>query len=278
MGKVKVAALQLNCTKDPTENIAKAEELIRTASKAGAKIILLSELFGNPYFCQTEDPQAFKLAKPLSENLAIARFSLLARELDIVLPISFFERVDNRYFNSLIVIDSDGKILESYRKTHLADYKLQKETFYFEPGDTGFKVWQTHYGKIGVGLSFDAFFPESARIMTEMGAELLLYPTAVSAEVLAPLDKSWVQQVVAGQAASNLIPIVISNRVGKEGRLNFCGESFITDSSGKILQKANATKEEIVLSQLDLTKSNQIRENWQQTVSRRPAMYHTLTK
>ena len=238
MTTICVAATQMACSWDRNTNIAQGESLVRAAAAAGAQIILLQELFETPYFCQDQRQRHFALATPLDENPAIRHFSLLARELGVVLPISFFERAQQSFFNSLVMIDADGKSLGLYRKSHIPDGPGYQEKFYFSPGDTGFKVFDTKFAKIGVGICWDQWFPECARAMVLQGAELLFYPTAIGTE---PQDdtidsKDHWTRAMQGHAAANYTPVIASNRIGREegdqAAIHFYGSSFIAGPTG----------------------------------------------
>lgn len=217
MRKVKVAATQMSCSWNREEVLDKAEKLVRKAAAEGANIILLQELFETPYFCQKQKFEYFDLAKPLSENAAVKRFTEVAKELQVVLPISFYEKAGNTAFNTIAIIDADGTILGTYRKTHIPDGLPYAEKFYFTPGDTGFKVWKTKYADIGVGICWDQWFPEAARSMALLGAELLFYPTAIGSEPTLNIDSKphW-QHAMQGHAAANIMPVIASNRIGTE--------------------------------------------------------------
>jgi len=216
------------------ENVSRVETLIREAANRGAQIVLTPELFEGPYFPQTEDERAFDLAAPLDGHPTVARMRALAANLGVVLPISFFERAGQGYYNSLVTIDADGTPLGVYRKSHIPDGPGYEEKFYFRPGDTGFKVWKTGHGSVGVGICWDQWFPEAARSMALQGAEVLLYPTAIGTEPDAPDDdtrKPW-QRVMIGHAVANAMPVAAANRIGTEGGLTFYGSSFVCDERG----------------------------------------------
>ncbi|MFA9456557.1 N-carbamoylputrescine amidase [Halalkalibacter sp. AB-rgal2] len=283
MRKVIVAATQMSCTQHIQENIKKAERLVREAASQGAQIILLQELFETLYFCQKEKVNYYQLATTVEQNLAIRHFQKVAKELKVVLPISFFERKNNARYNSLAVIDADGSLLGIYRKSHIPDGPGYEEKFYFNPGDTGFKVWETAYGKIGVGICWDQWFPEAARSMVLMGAELLFYPTAIGSE---PYDSSidskehW-QMCMRGHAACNLVPIIASNRIGVEqeedSSITFYGSSFIAGPQGEKLKEANRTDESILVEEFDLDQLDLLRAEWGLFRDRRPELYKVLT-
>jgi len=263
--KVTVAAIQMSCSIDRNINLNKAENFVRDAAKKGAQIILLPELFETQYFCQEKNYDYYDLATTVEENPAIKRFSKVARELKVVLPISFYESAGNTTFNSIIVIDSDGSNLGIYRKTHIPDDHFYQEKFYFTPGDTGFKVFKTTYGNIGVGICWDQWFPEAARCMALLGAEMLFYPTAIGTEPILDCDSMphW-RRCMQGHAASNIMPVIAANRIGlekvtpneansnQESSLNFYGSSFITNETGEIIESADRESESILISEFDL--------------------------
>ncbi|WP_227690218.1 N-carbamoylputrescine amidase [Psychrobacter cibarius] len=285
MRNVTVATTQMACGWDIQQNIDTATELVTKAAKAGANIILLQELFETPYFCQVHDFDYFKLATSVADNAAISHFKKLAKELAVVLPISFYEKSGNTFFNSVTVIDADGEILGTYRKTHIPDGIPYAEKFYFTPGDTGFKVWQTKYAKIGVGICWDQWFPECARSMALMGAEILFYPTAIGDEPTLDIDsKGHWQRCMQGHAAANLMPVVAANRIGTEtiaqngndSVMAFYGSSFITDGRGEIIQEASKDKEQILSTTFDLDQLAIERQQWGVFRDRRPSMYGML--
>jgi N-carbamoylputrescine amidase len=257
MRTVTVAATQMACCPERKKNIENAEKLVRQAAEKGANIILLQELFETPYFCQKEKEAYFALASRREESPALRHFSKIARELHVVLPISFFERAGNVYFNSLAVINADGSVLQTYRKTHIPDGPCYEEKFYFSSGDTGFQVWDTAFGRIGVGICWDQWFPEAARVMALKGAELLFYPTAIGSEPDESIDSEphW-QRCMQGHAACNMIPVIASNRVGTEteddSAMTFYGSSFITDATGGIVTQAARTGEAVLTASFDL--------------------------
>ena len=238
MNVIKVAATQMRCSTDIAENIRNADRLVREAAAKGANIILIQELFETLYFCQKEKPEYYGYATELESNRAIAHFKEVARELGVVLPISFYEKKNNARYNAMAMIDADGTVLGVYRKSHIPDGPGYEEKYYFNPGDTGFKVWNTKYAKIGVGICWDQWYPEAARCMVLMGAELLLYPTAIGSEPESPQvdSKDHWQRCMIGHSACNLVPVVASNRIGTErienSEITFYGSSFITDATG----------------------------------------------
>jgi len=282
MRKVKVAATQMSCTNNIDENIRKAENLVREAANKGAQIILLQELFETPYFCQKEKSDYYTYATELETNKAINHFKEIAKELKVVLPISFYEKKNYARYNSLAVIDASGEILGTYRKSHIPDGPGYEEKFYFNPGDTGFKVWNTRYGKIGVGVCWDQWYPEAARCMTLMGAEILFYPTAIGSE---PEDQSidskdhW-QTCMLGHAAANLIPVIASNRIGVEededSKITFYGSSFIVGPQGNKIVEANRTEETVLVTEFDLDQLESQRIEWGIFRDRRPDLYKII--
>lgn len=281
MRKVKVAATQMSCSWNREEVLDKAEKLVRKAAAEGANIILLQELFETPYFCQKQKFEYFDLAKPLSENAAVKRFTEVAKELQVVLPISFYEKAGNTAFNTIAIIDADGTILGTYRKTHIPDGLPYAEKFYFTPGDTGFKVWKTKYADIGVGICWDQWFPEAARSMALLGAELLFYPTAIGSEPTLNVDsKSHWQHAMQGHAAANIMPVIASNRIGTEtddeSSMTFYGSSFIADQTGTIVEEADRETESVLVHEFDLDAIAQMRREWGVFRDCRPEMYGTL--
>ena len=281
MRKVKVAATQMSCSWNREEVLDKAEKLVRKAAAEGANIILLQELFETPYFCQKQKFEYFDLANPLSENVAVKRFTEVAKELQVVLPISFYEKAGNTAFNTIAIIDADGTILGTYRKTHIPDGLPYAEKFYFTPGDTGFKVWKTKYADIGVGICWDQWFPEAARSMALLGAELLFYPTAIGSEPTLNIDSKphW-QHAMQGHAAANIMPVIASNRIGTEtddeSSMTFYGSSFIADQTGTIVEEADRETESVLVHEFDLDAIAQMRREWGVFRDRRPEMYGTL--
>ena len=287
MRKVKTAAVQMRCEKQVQDNISHAEELVRKAAAEGAQIILLPELFERPYFCQERRYEYYQYAKPVMENEAVCRFRQVARELSVVLPVSFYERDRNLLFNSVAVLDTDGSILGIYRKTHIPDDHYYQEKFYFTPGDTGFRVFETRYGTIGVGICWDQWFPETARFMAVKGAELLYYPTAIGSEPILSVDSMphW-RRVMQGHAAANLMPVIAANRIGTEtvepcpengnqkSALRFYGSSFITDGTGEIAVSMDRDSEGVIASEFDLDELMEERLSWGLFRDRRPEVYH----
>ncbi|MCR4779827.1 MAG: N-carbamoylputrescine amidase [Ruminiclostridium sp.] len=291
MRKVKAAAVQMRCGRDVNENIDRADKLVREAAGQGAQIILLPELFERQYFCQERRYDYYGYAKPAAENDAVRHFRKAAEELNVVLPISFFERDGNRLFNSEAVIDADGTLLGVYRKTHIPDDHYYQEKFYFTPGDTGFKVWDTKYARIGVGICWDQWFPETARCMALLGAELLLFPTAIGSEPILEVDSMphW-RRVMQGHAAANVMPVIAANRVGTEtvepcaenggqkSALKFYGSSFITDETGGIIAECDRESDSVISAQFDLDDIDGLRLGWGLFRDRRPGKYSEITK
>lgn len=281
MRNVTVAATQMACSWDREATLQKADRLVREAVAKGANIILLQELFETPYFCQKHEFEHMELSMPLEKNPAVAHFKQVAKELDVVLPISFFERAGNVMYNSIAIIDADGTVLGVYRKTHIPDGAPYAEKFYFSPGDTGFQVWKTKYGTIGVGICWDQWFPETARCMALMGAEILLYPTAIGSEPTLDIDSKphW-QHAMQGHAAANIMPLLASNRVGceKQGdsEMTFYGSSFIADETGEIVEEADRESETVLVHTFDLDAIDVKRRQWGVFRDRRPEMYGTL--
>lgn len=290
MRQVKVAALQFSCSRDVQENINKAEKMVREAADNDANIILLPELFERQYFCQEKRYDYYDYALPLEKNPAVNRFKEVAKELGVVIPVSFYERDIDRLFNTVAMIDADGSVLGIYRKTHIPDDHFYQEKFYFTPGDTGSKVFDTRFGCIGVGICWDQWFPEAARCMAVQGAEMLLYPTAIGSEPILDVDSSshW-RRVMQGHAAANLMPVVAANRIGVEtvepckenagqsSSLDFYGCSFIADATGDII--ASAKQEETILyGEFDLDALKEERLSWGLFRDRRPETYVIMTK
>jgi N-carbamoylputrescine amidase len=264
-------------------NIERAEKLVREAAARGAQMILIQELFESQYFCQDMIHAFFDLAKPLTENAAVKHFAPIAKELGVVLPISVFERAGQSFFNTIVILDADGSNLGYYRKSHIPDGPGYSEKFYFSPGDTGFKVWDTKYARIGVGICWDQWFPETARSMALMGAELLFFPTAIGSEPQDPLLDSrdhW-QRTMQGHAAANLTPLIASNRIGTEPgahgtEITFYGSSFIADHTGAKVTEADKTGETVLTAVFDLDEIAHIRASWGVFRDRRPELYDRL--
>jgi N-carbamoylputrescine amidase len=282
MSTVTVAATQMACGWDRDVNMARAEKLIREAAKRGANIILIQELFETPYFCKEHSPRHFELARPLEAHPAVEHFISLARELGVVLPVSVFERADNVFFNSVVVVDAGGTLLGSYRKSHIPEGPGYHEKFYFSPGDSGFKVFESQFGKLGLAICWDQWFPEAARAMALMGAEILLYPTAIGSEPQdSSLDSSghW-QRTMQGHAAANVMPVVASNRIGTETgdrvSITFYGSSFIAGPTGEKLAEADRVSETVLTAAFDLDEVRRYRQAWGVFRDRRPDLYYPI--
>lgn len=290
MRQVTVAAIQMQMDKNPDNNLIKAEKMVREAASQGANIILLPELFENLYFCQEKRYEYYDLAETVDNNPAVKLFSKLARELKVVMPISFYEKDGNVLYNSIAMLDATGENLGVYRKTHIPDDHFYQEKFYFTPGDTGFKVWNTAYGKIGVGICWDQWFPETARCMAVDGAEMILYPTAIGEEPILECDSMphW-RRCMQGHSAANILPVIAANRIGLEevlpckenanqsSSLLFYGSSFITDETGDVVEQATRDTEMILLHTFDLDEIRDMRMSWGVFRDRRPDCYTTLT-
>lgn len=286
MSKLKVAAVQLRCAPTVEANLEQAERLVRQAAAQGAQLILLPELWERPYFCQQRRYDFYQYALPVTEDPAVRLGQRLARELAVVLPISFFERSGNELYNSVACFDAGGELLGVYRKTHIPDDHFYQEKFYFKPGDTGFTVFKTRYAQVGVGICWDQWFPETARCLALNGAELLLYPTAIGSEPILDCDSMphW-RRVMQGHSAANLLPVVAANRIGLESvepceanagqssSLLFYGSSFMTDGTGEIIRSASRDQEELLLAEYDLTQLAEDRLSWGLFRDRRPECY-----
>jgi len=288
---VKIAVVQMSCTADIHENIEKADLLVRKAAALGANMILLPELFEHPYFCQERRYEYYQFAKKTLENDAVLHFMQVARELCVVLPVSFYEKDGNCLYNSVAVIDADGSLLGVYRKTHIPDDHYYQEKFYFTPGNTGFRVWETRFGKIGVGICWDQWFPETARSFAVNGAEVILFPTAIGSEPILKCDsmEHW-RRCMQGHAGSNLLPVAAANRIGteyvtpsmenghQESSLSFYGASFITDETGAVKAEASRHKEEVLVAAFDLDEVAENRLSWGIFRDRRPDCYKAMLK
>lgn len=282
---LKVAAIQMQMSSNSSENINKAINKVRDAASNGAKIILLPELFENLYFCKDMDEKYFSFAHPRKSHPMLKQFSELAKELNVVILVSYFERDDNedRYYNSLVVMDVDGTELQNYRKTHIPDGPGYEEKFYFAEGNTGFQVYETAFAKIGVGICWDQWFSECARSLTLQGAELIFYPTAIGSEPEIHLDsKDHWQRVQMGHAAGNTTPVITANRIGLEKGescdITFYGSSFMTDFTGAKIAEASRDKEEIIYAEYDLEKNGEIKKYWGLLKDRVPSAYMEITK
>ena len=289
MRTVTVAAIQMQCSLRQEDNLQKAEKMIRDAAKKGAQVILLPELFEREYFCQQRCYDFYAYALPTDENPAVQMGMRLAKELAVVLPISFYEKDGNVLYNSVACIDADGSNLGVYRKTHIPDDHFYQEKFYFTPGNTGFRVFETQYGRIGIGICWDQWFPETARCLALQGAEVILYPTAIGSEPILECDSMmhW-RRCMQGHAAANIVPVIAANRIGKEevepslengsqqSSLLFYGSSFLTDETGEIVQQASRDREEILLHSYDLDSVAKARLSWGLFRDRRPEMYREI--
>ena len=283
MRNVIVAATQMKCSMNKADNIAAAEKLVRQAASKGAQIILLQELFETLYFCQVEKTEFFDLATEIENNTAVRHFQHIAGQLEVVIPVSFFEKKNQAFYNTVAVIDADGSILGIYRKTHIPDGPGYEEKFYFNPGDTGFRVWKTRYAAIGIGVCWDQWFPEAARSMVLMGAEILFFPTAIGSEPPNPDydSKDHWQLCMRGHAAANMVPVVASNRIGIEtidqSTITFYGSSFITDNTGRLIAEADRESESVILAEFNLSRLEAARRGWGLFRDRRPNTYDRLT-
>ena len=290
MRNVTLAAIQMRCVRDPGENIRTACRLVRQAAAAGGQVVLLPELFERPYFCQERRYEYYSYAAPVEENAAVQALLPLSQELDLVLPVSFYERDGNRLFNSVALLES-GKLRGGYRKTHIHDDHYYQEKLYFVPGDTGFMVWQTRYGRVGVGICWDQWFPETARCMALEGAEMLLYPTAIGSEPILNCDSMphW-RRCMQGHAAANLMPVMAANRYGEEtvtpcpenggqsSSLLFYGSSFITDPTGEVIAQAPRQEEAVLTASFDLDDLDKDRPSWGLFRDRRPPCYQIISQ
>lgn len=289
MPQTMVAAVQMSCATEPSENIAHAEELVRQAAAKGAQIILLPELFERPYFCQERRYEYYAYATTVTENPAVQRFREVCRELEIVIPISFYEKDGTRLFNSLAMIDADGSVLGVYRKTHIPDDHYYQEKFYFTPGNTGFRVFETRFGRVGVGICWDQWFPETARCLALAGADVIMYPTAIGSEPILDVDSAghW-QRTMQGHSAANIVPVVAANRYGVEvvspcaenggqqSALRFYGTSFLTDETGAVLVQAERDGDAVLTASYDFASIRRARMEWGLFRDRRPECYGAI--
>ena len=280
---IRVAATQTACDWDIAANLDRAESLVREAAAQGAHIVLLQELFATPYFCPEQKPAHFALAHEADGHPFLPRFAALAKELGVVLPVSFFERANNVFFNSVMLVDADGACLGVYRKSHIPQGPGYEEKFYFSPGDTGFRAWDTAHGRIGVGICWDQWFPECARAMALQGADILFYPTAIGSEPQDPsLDSRahW-RRVMQGHAGANLVGLVASNRIGVErsdaAEMTFYGHSFIADETGAILAEADDKSPGVLCADFDLAGLRERRAAWGVFRDRRADLYGSLS-
>jgi N-carbamoylputrescine amidase len=285
MRNVTFAATQFACSWDKKANVAKAKSLVRHAAAKGANAILIQELFETPYFCQDQSADFYQHAAPFEGNPLIAEMAALAKELGVVLPVSFFEKAGHAYFNSLAMVDADGSVLGLYRKSHIPDGPGYQEKFYFTPGDTGFKVWKTRFGTFGAAICWDQWFPESARAMALMGAEALFYPTAIGTEPppAPPVDSCdhW-RRVMQGHAGANFMPLIASNRIGAEKgmtgstEITFYGSSFVAGPQGEIVAELGRGEEGVATATFDLDAIAKARASWGLFRDRRPELYGPL--
>ena len=288
MANTKVAAIQMSCSRDVKENIDKAEKMVREAAKNGAKIILLPELFERQYFCQERRYDYYSFAKPFEENDAVLRLTEVSKELSVVIPVSIYERDKTTLYNTVVMLDC-GKNLGIYRKTHIPDDHFYQEKFYFTPGNTGFKVFETSYGRVGIGICWDQWFPETARSLALLGADIILYPTAIGSEPILGMDSSghW-QRTMQGHSAANIIPVVAANRIGhedvspceensfQESSLDFYGTSFLTNETGEVIAQVDKTSENILYAEYDFDNLKNVRLEWGMFRDRRPEMYDLI--
>jgi N-carbamoylputrescine amidase len=280
MTEITVAALQLAFTDDIDANIAAVSALVRDAAARGAKVILPPELFEGPYFCRVEDEHHFASARPVGEHKAVLAMQALAAELKVFIPTSFFEADGPHYYNTLAMIDDAGRVMGTYRKSHIPDGPGYEEKFYFRPGNTGFKVWPTPYGTIGVGICWDQWYPETARAMMLMGADILFFPTAIGTEPHDPtLDTSrlW-RRAMVGHSVSNVVPVVAANRIGTEEGQRFYGHSFIADERGDYLSEFGAEESGALVATIDLDRVKRHRAAFGFFRDRRPELYGRLTQ
>lgn len=289
MRNVTIGAVQMKCSTAVSENIEKADAMVRKAAEQGANVILLPELFERPYFCQERRYEYYSFAKPLSENDAVCHFRQTAKELGVVIPVSFYEKDGCSLYNSVAMIDADGTVMGIYRKTHIPDDHYYQEKFYFTPGNTGFRVWNTRYGRVGIGICWDQWFPETARCLALNGAEMILYPTAIGSEPVLNCDSMlhW-RRCMQGHAGSNLLPVAAANRTGLEtvepdqanggqhSSLLFYGSSFIADETGELKASASRDKEEVLTASFDLDEVEENRMSWGVFRDRRPHCYERI--
>jgi len=280
---MRVAALQMQMATDVAANVKTAERLVRAAAREGANVILIPELFEGHYFCKDQRAEELRRALPVAGHPTVAHFAGVARELGVVLPLSIFERSNNAYFNTVVMVDADGATLGIYRKSHIPDGPGYSEKFYFSPGDTGFRVWPTRFGTVGVGICWDQWFPEAARSMALLGADVILYPTAIGSEPQNPTwDSSghW-QRVMQGHAAANIVPVVAANRIGREvghpTEVTFYGCSFITDATGAKVAEAGRDDERVLVADVDAEGNRAMRAAWGLFRDRRPELYGALS-
>ncbi|MDH3623773.1 MAG: N-carbamoylputrescine amidase [Myxococcales bacterium] len=278
--RLEIAVVQCELQASRDVNVSRIEALVREAAGRGARVVLTPELFEGRYFPQAKDQNAFDLAAPAEGHPTIQRMQRLAKELAVVLPVSFFEEADGVYYNSLAVVDADGAALGVYRKSHIPDGPGYEEKFYFRPGNTGFRVWSTRHGELGIGVCWDQWFPETARAMALLGAEVLLYPTAIGTEPTTPGEDSkdpW-RRVMVGHAVANAVPVAAANRIGTEAGLAFYGSSFICDHRGEMLAELGRNEEGVAVATLDRDALRKYRSNWDFFRDRRPELYGVLSR
>lgn len=284
MRNITFSATQFAVTDNFDENLSLGEKLVEQAAEQGAQAILLQELFAGFYWCKDQEPQYFDWAEPYDSSKVLQHFSTVAKRLGVVLPISYFEKSGNAHFNSLAMIDADGTILDNYRKMHIPDGPGYQEKYYFSPGDTGFKVWNTQFGRLGAAVCWDQWFPETARVLALNGAEAIFYPTAIGTE---PQDPNWDsrqhwQRVMQGHSGANMVPVIASNRIGKESGktcdISFYGSSFITDNFGAKAQEMDKTSQGVIVQEFDLDKLAKQRASWGLFRDRRPEHYKRITE
>jgi len=286
MKKATIAAIQMSCSKDKQTNIERTSYWVEQAAKQGAKIVLPSELFQSVYFCSTQEEHWFDDAQTLTDSIAVKSMQAMAKSLSVYIPCSFFEREGPHTYNSMAMIDNRGDIMGVYRKSHIPDGPGYQEKYYFKPGNSGFKVWPTPYGNIGVGICWDQWFPEAARVMMLQGADVLLYPTAIGSEPYDnTLDTSTIwQRVMQGHSVANAVPIIAANRIGKEqispqaNEHTFYGHSFISDHTGDIIESLGAQEEGIVISTFDIEWLKKYRSSWGFFRDRRSDLYQALSQ
>ena len=290
MRKVTIGTVQMKCSTVVSENIEKADVMVREAAGQGANIILLPELFERQYFCQERRYEYYAFAKPVLENEAVCHFRQIARELGVGIPVSFYEKDGCSLYNSAAMIDADGTILGVYRKTHIPDDHYYQEKFYFTPGNTGFRVWNTRFGRVGIGICWDQWFPETARCLALNGAEMILYPTAIGSEPILNCDSMphW-RRCMLGHAGSNLLPVAAANligleavepdeaNVGQRSSLLFYGSSFISDETGELKASASREREEVLTASFDLDEVEENRMSWGLFRDRRPHCYEKIS-
>ncbi len=280
MSKITVAAIQCAFSEDMNENITRTEGFIEQAAKQGAQVVLPPELLQGPYFCREEKDHHFDTAFPAATHPVVTRLSALAKKLGVAIPASIFERDGQHFYNSLAMIDADGEVMGVYRKSHIPDGPGYEEKFYFRPGNTGFKVWDTKFGKLGVGICWDQWFPETARAMMLMGADILFYPTAIGTEPDNPgLDtKDLWQRAMIGHAVSNVVPIVAANRIGTEHNQTFYGASFISDQRGEKVAEFGRTDTGVLTASFDLAEVRRNRASFGFFRDRRPELYGIISQ